>query len=91
MTQFPKRLWHEEEAQNLPEYALLLFLVCLTAVTAMGSLATRVNSICSNVSTHVAVATRSASLAATSFSYASAPTATAEPESRSESKSRPAF
>ncbi|HXH50400.1 MAG TPA: hypothetical protein VNM47_13745 [Terriglobia bacterium] len=56
MTQFLKRIWYEDEAQNLPEYALLLILVCMTAVTAMNGLATRVNKICSSASTQMAVA-----------------------------------
>ena len=34
-----KRLWREEEAQDLAEYALLLMLVSLTAVAALNSLA----------------------------------------------------
>ena len=54
MTQFLMRLWSEQEAQNLPEFALLLFLVCLTAVSAMGGVATKVNSMYSSASTRVA-------------------------------------
>jgi Flp pilus assembly pilin Flp len=34
-----KRLWQEEDAQDLAEYALLLMLVSLTAVVAIHSLA----------------------------------------------------
>jgi Flp pilus assembly pilin Flp len=33
-----KRLWQEEDAQDLAEYALLLMLVSLTAVVALHSL-----------------------------------------------------
>jgi Flp pilus assembly pilin Flp len=53
MTKFLTRLWGEQEGQNLPEFALLLVLVCLTAVSAMGAVAVEVNSLYSNVSTHV--------------------------------------
>ena len=34
-----KRLWQEEDAQDLAEYALLMMLVSLTAVVALHSLA----------------------------------------------------
>lgn len=33
------RLWHEDNAQDLAEYALLLMLVSLTAIVALNSLA----------------------------------------------------
>lgn len=56
MTHFLMRLWSEEEAQNLPEFALLLFLVCLTAVSAMGGVASKVNSMYTDVSTHMVAA-----------------------------------
>jgi Flp pilus assembly pilin Flp len=38
-----KRLWQEEDAQDLAEYALLLMLVSLTAVVALHSLAATTN------------------------------------------------
>jgi Flp pilus assembly pilin Flp len=53
MRQFLKRLWVEDEGQNLPEYALLLILVSLTAVSTVGRMAAKVNNICSNASTHM--------------------------------------
>lgn len=34
-----KRLWREDDAQDLAEYALLLMLVSLTAIVALHSLA----------------------------------------------------
>jgi pilus assembly protein Flp/PilA len=34
-----KRLWQEEEGQDLTEYALLVVLIALAAVGAMGGLA----------------------------------------------------
>jgi pilus assembly protein Flp/PilA len=38
-----KRLWHEEEGQDLIEYALLVALVALAAIVGMNSLATAIN------------------------------------------------
>lgn len=38
MTELVKRLWQEQEGQDLTEYALLLVLISLIAVTAMGFL-----------------------------------------------------
>jgi Flp pilus assembly pilin Flp len=38
-----KRLWHEQEGQDLVEYGLLVVLVALGAVAAMGSLATAIS------------------------------------------------
>ncbi len=56
MTRFVMNLWSEQEGQNLPEFALLLFLVCLTAVSAMGIVAIKVDRMYANVSTHMAAA-----------------------------------
>jgi Flp pilus assembly pilin Flp len=39
MFELLNRLWQEEDAQDLAEYALLLMLVSLTAVVALHSLA----------------------------------------------------
>lgn len=39
MFELLKRLWQEEGAQDLAEYALLLMLVSLTAIVAMHALA----------------------------------------------------
>ena len=38
-----KRLWQEEEAQDLVEYGLLIVLVGLACIGAMGSLATAIS------------------------------------------------
>jgi pilus assembly protein Flp/PilA len=40
---FLKRLWKEEEGQDLTEYALLLVLVALAAIGSLGTLATAIN------------------------------------------------
>jgi pilus assembly protein Flp/PilA len=37
------RLWKEEEGQDLVEYALLVALVALAAITGMGKLASSIN------------------------------------------------
>ena len=43
-----KRLWIEESGQDLTEYALLLVLIALAAVTAMGTLAKAINNVFNN-------------------------------------------
>ena len=70
LMQLLKRLWPEEEGQGLSEYALLLFMVSLTAVTAMGGLASRINTICSIACTHVSATTSRGSLTGNSTGYA---------------------
>ena len=42
MKAFWTRLWHEEEGQDLTEYALLLVLVALAAVASISGLATAI-------------------------------------------------
>ncbi|MGA8185141.1 MAG: hypothetical protein WB819_16040 [Terriglobia bacterium] len=39
MYELLKRIWHEEEAQDLAEYALLMMLVSLVTIVAFHSLA----------------------------------------------------
>jgi Flp pilus assembly pilin Flp len=39
MCELLKRLWHEEEAQDVAEYALLLMMVSMATVFALHSLA----------------------------------------------------
>jgi len=43
-----KRLWQEEEGQDLVEYGLLVVLISLFAVTAMSSLAKGISDAFSN-------------------------------------------
>jgi Flp pilus assembly pilin Flp len=45
---FLKKLWKEEEGQDLTEYALLLVLVALAAIGSLGTLATAINKTFSN-------------------------------------------
>lgn len=51
-----RRLWHEEEAQDLVEYALLVVLVALGAVGAMKSLASAISDAFSNASANLTTA-----------------------------------
>jgi pilus assembly protein Flp/PilA len=51
------RLWKEEEGQDLTEYALLVVLVALGAITAMGTLASTINSVFGNAATRLTSAT----------------------------------
>lgn len=52
-----KRLWVEEEGQDLTEYALLLALIALGAITAMKTLAGTVNNVFTNAATNLTGAT----------------------------------
>ncbi len=46
-----KRLWQEEEGQDLVEYALLLVLISLASIAAMQSLATAISKAYGNATT----------------------------------------
>ena len=46
-----RRLWHEEEGQDLTEYALLLVLLTLAAVGSLSALASAVNGVFASAST----------------------------------------
>jgi pilus assembly protein Flp/PilA len=46
-----KRLWQEEEGQDLVEYGLLLVLISLAATAAMSSLASAISTAFGNAST----------------------------------------
>jgi pilus assembly protein Flp/PilA len=54
MTELLKRLWHEEEGQDLTEYALLLVLIALAAIAGMNTLASAINNVFSNAATNLA-------------------------------------
>jgi pilus assembly protein Flp/PilA len=47
------RLWREEEGQDLTEYALLLVLLTLAAVTTLGGLAQAINGVFKNATTNL--------------------------------------
>jgi Flp pilus assembly pilin Flp len=53
MKRFLIRLWKEEEAQDLTEYALLLVLLTLAAIGSLSTLATAINGVFQNVSTNL--------------------------------------
>ncbi len=48
-----KRLWVEEEGQDLTEYALLLVLVALAAIGSLGTLASAINNVFSQAATNL--------------------------------------
>ena len=50
MKNIVKRLWNEEEGQDLVEYGLLVVLISLFAVAAMSSLAQGISDAFSNAS-----------------------------------------
>jgi pilus assembly protein Flp/PilA len=52
-----KRLWSEEEGQDLTEYALLMVLIALAAITAMNTLAGAISNIFSNAAANMTTTT----------------------------------
>jgi pilus assembly protein Flp/PilA len=48
-----KRLWKEEEGQDLTEYALLITLIALASIVAMNGLAAAICKVFSNASTQL--------------------------------------
>jgi Flp pilus assembly pilin Flp len=54
MRAFLTRLWTEEEGQDLAEYALLLVLIALAAVTAIGGVASAISDVFSNAAKNLA-------------------------------------
>ncbi len=53
MNNLAMRLWRDEQAQDLTEYALLLVLISLAAITAMKGLATQVGNVFTNASNNL--------------------------------------
>ncbi len=53
MMELLKRLWQEEEGQDLTEYALLLVLISLVAIVAMKSVGTAVSQAFSNAAANL--------------------------------------
>lgn len=53
MKNLMRRLWQEEEGQDLVEYALLVVLVALGAVVAMKSLASAISDAFSNAAANL--------------------------------------
>jgi pilus assembly protein Flp/PilA len=53
METFLRRLWKEEEGQDLTEYALLIVLIALGSVAAMGNLASAISQAFSSASVNL--------------------------------------
>jgi pilus assembly protein Flp/PilA len=56
MTELLKRLWQEEEGQDLTEYALLLVLIALAAIVVMGTLGSAINNVFSTAASNLTAA-----------------------------------
>lgn len=54
MRQVLKRLWKEDDGQDLTEYALLVVLIALAAITAMNTLANGIVSVFTNAASNIA-------------------------------------
>ena len=57
MNNLLKRLWSEEEGQDLTEYALLLALIALGAIGAMKTIASTINGVFQNAASNLSGAT----------------------------------
>jgi len=55
MKQVLGRLWHEEEGQDLTEYALLVVLIALASVAAMNSLASGIENVFNTAASNLSV------------------------------------
>jgi pilus assembly protein Flp/PilA len=51
-----KKLWKEEEGQDLTEYALLMVLIALVAVASMKTLGTVISNVFSNAAANLTTA-----------------------------------
>ncbi len=56
MNNLLKRLWKEEEGQDLTEYALLMVLIALVAIASMKTLGTTVSNVFSNAAANLTTA-----------------------------------
>ncbi len=57
MKQALKRLWQEDEGQDLTEYALLLVLVALVAIATMQTLGNTISNVFANAASNLTSAT----------------------------------
>jgi Flp pilus assembly pilin Flp len=57
MADLLKLLWQEQTGQDLTEYALLLALLALGAITSIGMLAKMINNIFANAASNIGTAT----------------------------------
>jgi pilus assembly protein Flp/PilA len=51
-----KRLWKEEDGQDLTEYALLVVLIALAAIVSINTLATAITSVFTNAAANLTTA-----------------------------------
>lgn len=56
MNSLLKRLWKEEEGQDLVEYGLLIVLIALGCIAAMGTLSKAISNVFSNAATNLTTA-----------------------------------
>ena len=56
MKQIIKKLWQEEEGQDLTEYALLLVLVALVAIATMQTLGSTISGVFGNAASNLTTA-----------------------------------
>ncbi len=55
MRQVLRRLWYEEEGQDLTEYALVIVLIALASVAAMNSLANGIQNVFNTAANNLSV------------------------------------
>ena len=89
MTQCLIRLWTEERGEGLPEYALLVVLICLTAVSTVSRMAAKVNNICSNASTQMSVSATNSAFAGGPLGYSTEPPTNSPSDSKNAMKPTP--
>jgi pilus assembly protein Flp/PilA len=53
MNMIIKRLWQDEEGQDLVEYGLLLILIALVAITSMQSVGSAISDVFTNATTNL--------------------------------------
>jgi Flp pilus assembly pilin Flp len=89
MTQCLKRLWTEERGESLPEYALLVVLICLTVVSTVGTMAAKVNNICLNVSTQMSAPATGPAFTGRSLGYSTESPADSPSDSKNNMNPKP--
>jgi pilus assembly protein Flp/PilA len=57
MASMMKRLWKEEQGQDLTEYALLVVLVALAAIASMNTIGTAISNVFANAAANMTTAT----------------------------------
>jgi Flp pilus assembly pilin Flp len=57
MRKLLRELWHEEEGQDLTEYALLIVLIALIAVVSIGTIGDAISDVLSNAAKNLTTTT----------------------------------